>query len=98
MTVYSSFLSDDFEGIITNLNGFLGFYEIGIVPGFLFTTFVYLSIMNSINLMDGIDGYLAIFTIFFFISFLFNNSINGFLHSKYNVNCFYCIICYLFKL
>ena len=34
--------------------------------------------MNSINLMDGIDGYLAIFTIFFFISFLFNNSINSF--------------------
>ncbi len=78
MTVYSSFLSDDYEGIITNLNGFLGIYEIGIVPGFLFTTFVYLSIMNSINLMDGIDGYLSIFSIFFYISFLFNNSINGF--------------------
>ena len=78
MTVYSSFLSDDYGMIITNLNGFLGFHEIGIIPGFLFTTFVYLSIMNSINLMDGIDGYLAIFTIFFFISFLFNNSINSF--------------------
>ena len=78
MTVYSSFLSDEYGMIITNLNGFLGFHEIGIVPGFLFTTFVYLSIMNSINLMDGIDGYLAIFTIFFFISFLFNNSINSF--------------------
>ena len=78
MTVYSSFLSDDYGTIITNLNGFLGFHEIGIVPGFLFTTFVYLSIMNSINLIDGIDGYLAIFTIFFFISFLFNNSINSF--------------------
>ena len=34
--------------------------------------------MNSINLMDGIDGYLAIFSIFFFISFLLNFSINGF--------------------
>ena len=78
MTVYSSLLSDDYGMIITNLNGFLGFHEIGIVPGFLFTTFVYLSIMNSINLMDGIDGYLAIFSIFFFISFLFNNSVNGF--------------------
>ena len=78
MTVYSSFLSDDYGMIITNLEGFLGFHEIGIVPGFLFTTFVYLSIMNSINLMDGIDGYLAIFSIFFFISFLFTNSINGF--------------------
>ena len=44
MTVYSSFLSEDYEGIITNLNGFLGLYEIGILPGFLFTTFVYLSL------------------------------------------------------
>ncbi len=78
MTVYSSFLTEDFDGIITNLNGFLGFYEIGFIPGFLFTTFVYLSIMNSINLMDGIDGYMSIFSIFFFISFLFTNSINGF--------------------
>ena len=78
MTVYSSFLTEDYEVIITNLHGFFGFYEIGIVPGFIFTTFVFLSIMNSINLIDGIDGYLAIFSIFFFSSMLFNNSINGF--------------------
>ena len=78
MTVYSSLLSDDYGMIITNLEGFLGFYEIGLIPGFLFTTFVYLSVMNSINLMDGIDGYLSIFSIFFFLSFLFSNSINGF--------------------
>ncbi len=78
MTAYSSYLTEDFEGIITNLHGFLGFYEIGFMPGFLFTTFVYLSIMNSINLMDGIDGYLSIFSISFFISMLFSNSLNGF--------------------
>ena len=34
--------------------------------------------MNAINLTDGIDGYLAIFSIFFFLSFLFTNSINKF--------------------
>ena len=34
MTVYSSFLSEDFEGISTNLNGFLGFYEIGLFQDF----------------------------------------------------------------
>ena len=78
MTVYSSFLNENFDGIITNLNGFLGFYEIGFIPGFLFTAFVYLSIMNSINLMDGIDGYLSVFSISFFISMLFSNSLNGF--------------------
>ncbi len=64
--------------IIQNFNGFLGIYEIGYIPGLLFTSFVYLSIMNAINLTDGIDGYLAIFSIFFFLSFLFTNSVNQF--------------------
>ena len=49
--------------IIDNLNGFLGIYSIGFIPGLIFTSFVYLSIMNAINLTDGIDGYLAIFSI-----------------------------------
>ena len=64
--------------IIQNLNGFLGIYSIGFIPGLVFTSFVYLSIMNAINLTDGIDGYLAIFSIYFFISFLRINDINNF--------------------
>jgi len=64
--------------IIQNLNGFLGIYAIGFIPGLIFTSFVYLSIMNAINLTDGIDGYLAIFSIFFFISLLYNFDINEF--------------------
>ncbi len=64
--------------IIRNLNGFLGIYEIGYTLGLIFTTFVYLSIMNAINLTDGIDGYLAIFSIFFFTSLLYNFDINQF--------------------
>ena len=64
--------------LIQNLNGFLGLNDIGFIPGLIFTTFVYLSIMNSINLTDGIDGYLAIFSIFFFISLLYNFDINQF--------------------
>ncbi len=64
--------------IIQNLNGFLGIYEIGYIPGLIFTCFVYLSIMNAINLTDGIDGYLAIFSIFFFTSLLYNFDINKF--------------------
>ena len=62
--------------IIQNLNGFLGIYSIGFIPGLIFTSFVYLSIMNAINLTDGIDGYLAIFSIFFFISSFEINHIN----------------------
>ena len=64
--------------IIQNFNGFLGIYEIGYIPGLLFTAFVYLSIMNAINLTDGIDGYLAIFSISFFFSFLYTNNLNEF--------------------
>ncbi len=64
--------------IIQNLNGFLGINNIGFIPGLIFTSFVYLSIMNAINLTDGIDGYLAIFSISFFSSMLFTNHINKF--------------------
>ena len=64
--------------IIQNLNGYLGIYQIGFIPGLIFTSFVYLSIMNAINLTDGIDGYLAIFSISFFSSMLFTNHINEF--------------------
>ena len=64
--------------IIQNLNGFLGINNIGFIPGLIFTSFVYLSIMNAINLTDGIDGYLAIFSIFFFTSLLYNFAINQF--------------------
>ncbi len=64
--------------IIQNLNGFLGIYELGYIPGLIFTSFVYLSIMNAINLTDGIDGYLAIFSIFFFTSLLYNFDVNKF--------------------
>jgi len=64
--------------VIQNLNGFLGFYNIGFIPGLIFTSFVFLSIINSINLIDGIDGYLSIFSIFIFIGFTIINDINEF--------------------
>ena len=64
--------------LIQDLNGFLGIYSIGFIPGLIFTSFVYLSIMNAINLTDGIDGYLAIFSIAFLISFFYINNINEF--------------------
>ena len=64
--------------VIQNLNGFLGFYNIGFIPGLIFTSFVFLSIINSINLIDGIDGYLSIFSIFLFTGFTIINHINEF--------------------
>ena len=78
MLVYSYYLSDLGFDIISNLNGFLGIYELGPILSFVFTCFVYLMIMNAINLTDGIEGYLAIFSIFFFFSFLYMNDINDF--------------------
>ncbi|MEI6143118.1 MAG: MraY family glycosyltransferase [Mariniphaga sp.] len=44
---------------ITHLHGFLGFEEIGIFPGALLTVFTIVVIINSFNLMDGIDGLAA---------------------------------------
>tara|TARA_Y100001954_G_scaffold157036_1_gene166854 strand:+ start:22948 stop:24042 length:1095 start_codon:yes stop_codon:yes gene_type:complete len=64
--------------LIRNLNGFFGIYDIGFIPGLIFTSIFYLSIMNGINLTEGIDGYLPIFSIFFFISLLYNFDINQF--------------------
>ena len=58
MTINTGTLNDN---IIINLNGFLGLYEIPYWLGLSFTAFVYLAVINAINLMDGIDTYLAIF-------------------------------------
>ena len=58
MTINTGTLTDN---IIINLNGFLGIHEIPYWLGIFFTAFVYLAVINAINLMDGIDTYLAVF-------------------------------------
>ncbi len=78
MLVYSFYVSGSGFDVISSLNGFLGIHELSPISSFIFTCFVYLSIMNAINLTDGIDGYLGIFSISFFLSFLFTNHLNGF--------------------
>ena len=40
----------------TNFHGFLGIGEIGILTSFVITTFFIIVIINSVNLIDGIDG------------------------------------------
>ncbi len=60
----------------TNLHGFLGIGEIGIIPGVILTFFVIIVVINAFNLMDGIDGLAAglsmlaaiVFGSWFFIS------------------------------
>ena len=49
------------KNIINNLHGFLGIHEIPYSLALAFTAFVYLAVINAVNLMDGIDSYLALF-------------------------------------
>jgi UDP-GlcNAc:undecaprenyl-phosphate/decaprenyl-phosphate GlcNAc-1-phosphate transferase len=41
---------------ISNLHGFLGFYQINYAVGTVLTLFVMIAIINAFNLIDGIDG------------------------------------------
>lgn len=58
---------------ITHLHGLFGINEIGIIPSYLISLFVLIAIINSINLIDGVDGlasglgmlYCAFFAIWF---------------------------------
>lgn len=59
MTINSG--SDNGFSVMYNLHGFLGIYEIPYYVGLVFTSFVYLAVINAVNLMDGIDSYLAIY-------------------------------------
>jgi len=43
----------------TNLHGFLGIGDIGMIPSVILTFFVIIVIINAFNLMDGIDGLAA---------------------------------------
>jgi len=43
----------------TNLHGFFGIGDIGMIPSVLLTFFVIIVIINAFNLMDGIDGLAA---------------------------------------
>ncbi len=64
--------------LIQNFSGFLGINNIGFIPGLIFTSLIYILIMNAISIYDEIDGYLPIFSIFFFTSLLYNFNVNKF--------------------
>lgn len=41
---------------LSNLHGFLGVWEIGIIPSYLLSFFVLVVVVNALNLIDGVDG------------------------------------------
>ena len=55
--------------VLTNLNGFLGLYELPLWFGFPFTVFIGVFMINSFNLIDGIDGLSGFISIIAFTSF-----------------------------
>lgn len=59
---------------ITHLHGLFGINEIGIIPSYILSLFVIIAIINSINLIDGVDGLASglgiIYCLFFAIYFL----------------------------
>jgi len=70
----------------TNLHGFLGIEEIGIIQGTILSFFAIIVIVNAFNLMDGIDGLCAglsmlaatVFGSWFFVSGHFDYAILSF--------------------
>jgi UDP-N-acetylmuramyl pentapeptide phosphotransferase/UDP-N-acetylglucosamine-1-phosphate transferase len=48
---------------VNDFHGFLGIGHIDVIPSILFTSFVIIVIMNAYNLIDGVDGLAASFSI-----------------------------------
>ena len=63
----------------TNLHGFLGIYQISAIPSLFLTLFVTIAIINSLNLVDGIDGLASsigiVTTLFFGVWFYISGNI-----------------------
>ena len=64
---------------ITGFDGVLGMYNLGFFS-FPITIFLYILIINSINLIDGIDGLAGSLTLFIALFFGVYFSINGFVN------------------
>lgn len=58
---------------ITHLHGLFGIGEIGIIPSYILSLFILIAIINSINLIDGVDGLASglgmIYCLFFAVYF-----------------------------
>lgn len=58
------FRIDDFYGV-------LGIYAIGTIPSVIFTSFVFVVVINAYNLIDGVDGLAASFSVFAIFMYAF---------------------------
>jgi len=66
------------DGLINSFHGFLGIHELSYIQSLLFSGFVFIVILNAINLVDGIDGLSASLTLFFLVivTYLFYSANN----------------------
>lgn len=92
-----AFLLSNNDLLITSLNGFLGFYEIHSVTSYIISTLFMLSIINSFNLIDGIDGLAASIGVIVctFFSILFYQT-NQFFYSLLSIALVGTLVAFLF--
>ena len=71
---------------LSNLHGFLGIYELSLAVSYLLSFFVFIVIINALNLIDGVDGlasglgilYSLFFAIYFWLTDRYDLSISAF--------------------
>lgn len=65
---------------LTSLHGFLGINEIPVFVSYFLSIFVFIAIINALNLIDGVDGLASglgiLYSLFFALYFSFTGSIN----------------------
>jgi UDP-N-acetylmuramyl pentapeptide phosphotransferase/UDP-N-acetylglucosamine-1-phosphate transferase len=65
---------------LTNLHGFLGIHHLSLITSYILSFFVFVVIINSLNLIDGIDGLASglgiLYSLFFAIYFGETGSVN----------------------
>jgi UDP-N-acetylmuramyl pentapeptide phosphotransferase/UDP-N-acetylglucosamine-1-phosphate transferase len=65
---------------LSSLHGFLGIYDLSLMVSYALSFFVFIVIMNSLNLIDGVDGLASglgiLYSVFFSVYFHLTGNIN----------------------
>ena len=65
---------------LTNLHGFLGINELPLLVSYSLSIFVFIAIINALNLIDGVDGLASglgiLYSLFFALYFSYTSSVN----------------------